>query len=159
MPVKYGLGFVFALVITAAGVTLWLPSQSGTDGQQQAGGPSIEITDAYLNLPPPGQSTTAAYIKISNRDQLAVSIIAFETSKAARVELHEHLHVDGMMKMRKIEALLLVGLQTTLFQPMGYHLMVFDLASDVVLGDMVNFTMTLASGERIPFQAQARSLQ
>ena len=64
-----------------------------------------------------------------------------------------------MMKMREVDQITLAGMQTEVFKPMGYHLMVFGLADDVVAGQSVDFTATMASGERIVFQAQARVLQ
>ena len=42
---------------------------------------------------------------------------------------------------------------------MGYHLMVFGLADDIVAGQSVDFTATMASGQRIVFQAKVRGLQ
>ena len=60
--------------------------------------------------------------------------------------------------MREVDQITLEGMETEVFKPMGYHLMVFGLADDVVAGQSVDLTATMASGKRIPFQAQARGL-
>ena len=159
MATKHWLGLLFTIVIVVAGFRFWGSSETQPADTVKAESPKIIITEAYLNLPPPSHSTTAAYLQIANLDKLPITITGFDSTKATRVELHEHIHADGMMKMREVDQITLAGMQTEVFKPMGYHLMVFGLADDVVAGQSVDFTATMASGERIVFQAQARGLQ
>lgn len=159
MSAKHWLGLLFTTVIVVAGLRFWGSSETQSADTVKAESPKIIITEAYLNLPPPSYSTTAAYLQIANLDKSPITITGFDSTKATRVELHEHIHADGMMKMREVDQITLAGMQTEVFKPMGYHLMVFGLADDVVAGQSVDFTATMASGESIVFQAQARGLQ
>ena len=159
MATKHWLGLLFTTVIVVAAYRFWGSSETQPADTVKAESPKIIITEAYLNLPPPSHSTTAAYLQIANLDKSSITITGFDSTKATRVELHEHIHADGMMKMREVDQITLAGMQTEVFKPMGYHLMVFGLADDVVAGQSVDFTATIASGERILFQAQARGLQ
>ncbi len=159
MATKQWLGLLFTTVIVMAGLRFWGSSETQPADTVKAESPKIIITEAYLNLPPPSHSTTAAYLQIANLDKSPITITGFDSTKATRVELHEHIHADGMMKMREVDQITLAGMETEVFKPMGYHLMVFGLAEDVVAGQSVEFTATMASGERIFFQAQARGLQ
>ena len=159
MATKHWLGLLFTTVIVVAGYRFWGSSETQPADTIKAESLKIIITEAYLNLPPPSHSTTAAYLQIANLDKSSITITGFDSTKATRVELHEHIHADGMMKMREVDQITLAGMQTEVFKPMGYHLMVFGLADDVVAGQSVDFTATMASGERILFQAQARGLQ
>jgi len=159
MATKHWLGLLFTTVIVVAAYRFWGSSETQPADTVKAESPKIIITEAYLNLPPPSHSTTAAYLQIANLDKSSITITGFDSTKATRVELHEHIHADGMMKMREVDQITLAGMQTEVFKPMGYHLMVFGLADDVVAGQSVEFTATMASGERIVFQAQARGLQ
>ena len=159
MITKHWLGLLFTTGIVAVGLRFWGSSENQPAYTVKAESPKIIITEAYLNLPPPSHSTTAAYLQITNLDKSPITITGFDSAKATRVELHEHIHVDGMMKMREVDEITLAGMQTEVFKPMGYHLMVFGLADDVVAGQSVDLTATMASGERIVFQAQARGLQ
>ena len=159
MAAKNWLGLIFIILVIMAGVRFWVsPELKGPDIPKTEP-QKVAISEAYLNLPPPGHSTTAAYLTIANLDQAPLTIAGFDSSKATRVELHEHIHADGMMKMRKVDQLTLSGMQAEVFKPMGYHLMIFGFASDVMAGQSVDFTAILASGERIVFQAEARGLQ
>jgi copper(I)-binding protein len=159
MATKHWLGLLFTTVIVVAAYRFWGSSETQPADTVKAESPKIIITEAYLNLPPPSHSTTAAYLQIANLDKSSITITGFDSTKATRVELHEHIHADGMMKMREVDQITLAGMQKESFKPMGYHLMVFGLADDVVAGQSVDFTVTMASGERILFQAQARGLQ
>ena len=159
MIAKHWLGLLFITVIVVAGLRSWVSSETQPVNTVKAELPKIIITEAYLNLPPPSHSNTAAYLQITNLDKSPITITGFDSTKATRVELHEHIHADGMMKMREVDQITLVGMETEVFKPMGYHLMVFGLADNVVAGQSVDFTATMASGERIVFQAQARELQ
>ena len=159
MATKHWLGLLFTTVIVVAAYRFWGSSETQPADTVKAESPKIIITEAYLNLPPPSHSTTAAYLQIANLDKSPITITGFDSTKANRVELHEHIHADGMMKMREVDQITLAGMQTEVFKPMGYHLMVFGLSDDVVAGQSVDFTATMASGERIVFQAQARGLQ
>ncbi len=159
MATKHWLGLLFTTVIVVAAYRFWGSSETQPADTVKAESPKIIITEAYLNLPPPSHSTTAAYLQIANLDKSSITITGFDSTKATRVELHEHIHADGMMKMREVDQITLAGMKTEVFKPMGYHLMVFGLADDVVAGQSVDFTVTMASGERILFQAQARGLQ
>ena len=158
MATKHWLGLLFTTIIVVAGLRFWGSSETQPAYTVKAESPKIIITEAYLNLPPPSHSTTAAYLQIANLDKSPITITSFDSTKATRVELHEHIHADGMMKMREVDQITLAGMQTEVFKPMGYHLMVFGLTDDVVAGQSVDFTATMASGERIVFQAQARAL-
>ena len=159
MITRHWLGLLFTTIIVVAGLRFWGSSEPQSTDAVRAESPKIIITEAYLNLPPPSHSTTAAYLQITNLDKSPITIKGFDSTKATRVELHEHIHADGMMKMREVDQITLAGMQTEVFKPMGYHLMVFGLADDVVAGQSVDFNATTASGQRIVFQVQARGLQ
>ena len=159
MATKHWLGLLFSTAVVVVGLRFWGSSETQLADTLKVESPKIIITEAYLNLPPPSHSTTAAYLRIANLDKSPITITGFDSIKAARVELHEHIHADGMMKMRELDEITLVGMQKKVFKPMGYHLMVFDLADDVLAGQSIDFTAILASGERIVFQAEARGFQ
>ena len=158
MAMKHWLGLLLSTVIVVTVLGFWSSYETQTVDTVKAESPEIIITEAYLNLPPPSHSTAAVYLQIANLHKSPITITGFDSIWATRVELHEHIHANGMMKMREVDQITLEGMETEVFKPMGYHLMVFGLADDVVAGQSVDFTATMASGKRIPFQAQARGL-
>ena len=159
MASKHWLGLLFTSIIVVAGLRFWIFSKTQPADTVKTESPKVIITEAYLNLPPPSHSITAAYLQLANLDKSMITITGFDSSKATRVELHQHFHSDGMTKMREVDQISLAGMQTEVFKPKGYHLMVFGLADDIVAGQSVDFTATMASGQRIVFQAKVRGLQ
>ena len=97
----------------------------------QAEGDGLQVTEAYLRLPPPGQKLAAAYFVVSNHAEVTCHITGAETSVSTSAEIHEHLHRDGMMKMRPVASLEVAPGERIEFQPGGYHLMLFGLAEDL----------------------------
>ncbi|WP_337111421.1 copper chaperone PCu(A)C [Photobacterium sp. Hal280] len=68
-------------------------------------------------------------------------LLRAESPIAEKVELHEHAHENGMMKMRKVDDIQIPAHGTQLLQPGGYHIMMFNLTSVPKLGD--SFPLTL----------------
>ena len=60
----------------------------------------FSVEDAYIRAMPPGRNATAAYLSVTNNHAKACSIIGGSTGIAAKLEVHQQLMSDGMMKMR-----------------------------------------------------------
>ena len=107
---------------------------------------ALEITDGYVRGMPPGQSTTAAFMELVNNGEQAVVIVGGSSPVANKVEIHEHRHEQGMMRMRKVERLALQPGQQIKLQPGAYHLMMFGLKKNLAEGDMVELTLQMEAG-------------
>lgn len=87
--------------------------------------PDIRVENATLRLPAPGQTTAAAYFDIINAGG-ANELLMASTTVSEKVELHTHLHEDGMMKMRMVKSVKILPKQTTKFKRGGLHVMIFN---------------------------------
>ncbi|PHR91590.1 MAG: hypothetical protein COA69_10355 [Robiginitomaculum sp.] len=108
----------FLILMLAATVYLYT-------GNKAKAVPDITISSVSLRLPAPGQTTAAVYFEILNAGG-ADELLSASSPVSANVELHNHVHENGIMKMRKLESLKIRGLQTTFFKPGGLHVMLFD---------------------------------
>ena len=106
----------FALVLAACG------------GSDNAAGsaPAISIENASLRLPAPGQTKGTAYFDVVNNGGADV-LLSAATPFSSRVELHTHLHEDGMMKMRQVETVDIGPETVTHFKTGGLHVMIFNM--------------------------------
>ena len=86
--------------------------------------PPIQITGAYAVQPPPGTTVIAAYVQL--QAQAADRLRGGHCTCAKRVEVHAHSHVDGVMRMRKLDALDLPPDVAVTLEPGGLHLMLFE---------------------------------
>jgi len=65
-------------------------------------GEGIEISNARINPPLPGQTTGVAFMGLINYGD-DDRLLAITSSVSDRIELHTHLNEDGIMKMRRVE--------------------------------------------------------
>ncbi len=118
---------------------------------------ALAIDSAVVRPPVEGQTTGAGFFSIRNTGD-ADRLIAASSPATSSIELHTHRHVDGMMRMEKIDAVDIGAGEPTLFEPGGLHLMMFGLAST---GDTVPVTLRFEKGGEVtvPFKVMARSAE
>jgi len=90
----------------------------------------------------PGQATTAAYPHVVNGNAKGCEITGVSSSVADKVEIHEHQHSGGTMRMRQLERLTIAAGEDEMFAPSGLHLMVMGLHNPLREGDTVTFDFT-----------------
>lgn len=100
----------------------------------------LAVSSGWVRESIPGQAVTAAYPRIANAGDSICSLTAVSSEVAARVEIHQHLHSDGQMRMRKLDSLDIPPQGVQLFEPGGLHLMLMDLRRPLVQGESVAFT-------------------
>ena len=116
------------------------------------------VSDAYIRTMPPGQKNTAAYLKLTNQGDHQCTMTGGRSALAAKVEIHQHQHSDGMMKMRPVPALTLQPGETIMFQPGGYHLMLLGVESQLQAGDSHQIELLSADCGATQLTAEVRSL-
>ena len=80
---------------------------------------ALTISDAVFRLMPPGRSMTAGYMLLKNNSGETQVLTSLRSDSANRVELHEHAHVNGMMKMRKVDQLSIANGESVELAPGG----------------------------------------
>ncbi|MDB2344432.1 copper chaperone PCu(A)C [Porticoccaceae bacterium] len=106
-------------------VTMSAISESEGDG-------SLQLNDGYLRTMPPGQSVTAGFMTVVNHSKGNCLITAAASPIAERVEFHEHLHNDGIMQMRPLAAVSVIG---------GLHLMFFGVNQPLRVGEAASLKL------------------
>jgi periplasmic copper chaperone A len=110
-------------------------------------GESLTIEGAWVRAMPPGQSSTAAYMALSNRGSAALTIDGAVADLARRAEIHISREVDGYVTMAPVENLALAPGQTVQLSPGGMHLMLMGLQTMPVEGSTVRLCLELSTGE------------
>ncbi len=104
---------------------------------------SFQITDAWAQ-PSVSAEMGAAYVTLQS--DAPCTVIAADAPDVTKVtELHSHTMENGVMQMRKIDALKLNANAPEIFAPGGNHLMLIGLKKPLRDGD--NFKLTLTSRE------------
>ena len=106
-----------------------------------------------VRMVPPGQTISAAFMILHNHGMKERTVIAAHSNVADAVELHNHIVEDGMMKMRRVDAIVVPGHAEVVLKPGGLHIMLIGLARNLEAGKNVTLELEFADGERLSFQA------
>lgn len=116
---------------------------------ESASAEPLAITGAFAYPTIGTMNVGAAFFEITNNSDKADAIIAAETEIAGRTELHDHIHENGVMRMRMVEEVALPAKQTVKLKSGGLHVMLFDLQQKLKLGDSFPLTLKLKSGTTV----------
>jgi len=108
-----------------------------------------EAGDLHIGHPwsretPPNAQTAAVYLTIHNHGGQDDRLLSAETPAAERVELHQHIHQDGLMKMQPVAEVVISAGETVKFAPGGLHLMLFSPSKHYQDGERFPLTLHFA---------------
>jgi copper(I)-binding protein len=149
---------IIAALIMAAQFALLAPLGYAQPASH-AHGSALKATDAYIRTMPPGRSVTAGFLSITNTGDQACLILSAESPLSDRLEFHEHLHSDGMMRMRPVSGGLKIAAgETLVFQPGGLHIMLFNIQQPLIAGENTPLQLNTDQCGRLEVNAEIRSL-
>ncbi len=91
----------------------------------------------------PGQAKNgAAYLVIHSSEAADDRLVAAATDVAQRVELHNHLNVDGVMQMREVEGIDVPAGGMATLKPGSFHVMLMGLKAPLKEGESFPLTLT-----------------
>lgn len=99
------------------------------------------IEDGHARAVPPGQKISAAYMKLTNNQEKAITLVGGESSLAEKVEVHLSSMDDGVMSMRKLDGLTIEPQQSKVLKPGGLHLMIIGLNKMLSPKDNIDITL------------------
>ena len=106
--------------------------------------PSIHIVDAWARATPPGVENGAVYCKIQNHGG-ADRLVGARSSAARTVEIHASVAQNGVVEIRRIDALPLDTGAAVELTPGGTHVMLVGLAAPLVAGAKIELTLVFAT--------------
>ncbi|WP_263146399.1 copper chaperone PCu(A)C [Pseudomonas sp. RIT-PI-AD] len=108
--------------------------------EYQAG--ALHIDHPWARALPAGVPNGAAYLVVHNNGTQPDRLLGADTARADKVEIHEHRHENGLMKMQRVEGGVEIPAGGQLaVEPGGYHLMLLGLKQPLVAGE--RFPLTL----------------
>lgn len=118
----------------------------------------VVVTDATIREMLPGRSMTAGYFSLNNETDAAAELVSASSPQFGSVELHQHSHKDGMMKMEQVQSVVVAAGEQVHFQPGGLHLMLFDAKTSVTPGQQIPLRLTFKDGQSIEVQASVSAI-
>lgn len=102
---------------------------------------NLHINQPWSREMPPSAPTAAVYLVVQNDANSPDRLLGVETPAAAKAELHEHIHQNGLMKMQQVASVAIPANGSVAFAPMAYHVMLFGLKEPLKAGQTLSLTL------------------
>ncbi len=116
----------------------------------------VLFKNGWIKQLPPVVPMRAGYMSIENNSEQQLEIIAFQSDAFERVEMHETLMQDGIMKMQEQESFILPARSRVELNPGGKHLMLISPKQAMQLGDDINLVVTFSDNSTQAIQLEVR---
>ncbi|HRN61484.1 MAG TPA: copper chaperone PCu(A)C [Luteimonas sp.] len=117
--------------------------------------PAIE--SGWVRQPPMAMPMMAGFATIRNACDATATVVSARSPAFASVELHETTRVDGVSRMRHVEALALPARGEVKLAPGGLHLMLMRPQAGIEVGDRVDIELELADGRKLQAEFEVRA--
>ena len=100
----------------------------------------LVITNAWSPEAPPGR-TMAGFMHIENATTESIRLVDGHSPQFGRIEIHDMIHTDGVMRMRHLDALTVPALSTVTLKPGSFHVMLFEPQERLAMGDTIELVL------------------
>ena len=111
-----------------------------------AGADDLHFDNARVRALIPGQDKTVGYFEVRNEGAEDVELVTVVAATARAAEFHTVIRDGDIMRMRRLEQVVVPAGGTLSFAPGGNHLMLFGVTS---LADHKDFIFTTDAGDEI----------
>jgi copper(I)-binding protein len=118
----------------------------------------VQVEKPWARATPPGAKVGGGYMTIRNLSASADKLVGASSPAAAKVELHVHSNVGGVMKMREVPGFEVPAKGMTELKPGGAHLMFMDIKKPLKEGDKVPVTLKFEKAGEVKAEFQVGAL-
>ncbi len=120
----------------------------------------VTAKEPWVRATVPAQSATGAFMQLNAAK--SARLVEARSPAAGRVEIHEMVMADNVMKMRAVSGIDLPAGRAVELKPGGYHVMLMNLKGQIKEGDTVALTLIVENKdgkrETVEVKALARPL-
>ena len=121
-------------------------------------GADVEIDGAYARASIPNVPNSAAFFVIKNNSDKDIAITSANSDVAEKNELHTHIKENEMMKMMKIEKLVVPAKSSLELKSGGDHVMLMGLKKELKAGDEINLELSFSDGDKKSIKVPVKDL-
>ncbi len=121
-------------------------------------GADVEIDGAYARASIPNVPNSAAFFVIKNNSDKDIAITSANSDIAQKNELHTHIKENKMMKMMKIEKLVVPAKSSLELKSGGDHVMLMGLKKELKAGDEINLELSFSDGDKKNIKVPVKDL-
>lgn len=117
---------------------------------------SLTILQPYVRAVPQGQPNSAAFMVLKNDSSEDRALVNARSTISKGVELHTHRKEAGMMRMRRVDRIVIKAGSETVLKPGGLHVMFIGLKQPLKAGDEVELELVFDDGATIKLTAPVK---
>lgn len=121
-------------------------------------GADVEIDGAYARASIPNVPNSAAFFVIKNNSDKDIAITSANSDVAEKNELHTHIKENKMMKMMKIEKLVVPAKSSLELKSGSDHVMLMGLKKELKVGDEINLELSFSDGDKKSIKVPVKDL-
>ena len=121
-------------------------------------GADVEIDGAYARASIPNVPNSAAFFVIKNNSDKDIAITSANSDIAEKNELHTHIKENQMMKMIKIEKLIVPAKSSLELKSGGDHVMLMGLKKELKAGDEISLELSFSDGDKKSIKVPVKDL-
>ena len=121
-------------------------------------GADVKIEGAYARASIPNVPNSAAFFVIKNNSDKDIAITSANSDIAEKNELHTHVKENKMMKMMKIEKLVVPAKSSLELKSGGDHVMLMGLKKELKAGDEINLELSFSDGDKKSIKVPVKDL-
>ena len=129
---------IFLLLVGYLGLNFWLYADTNSPADET---PLVQIEEGWVRAVPPQTTLTAAYMQLKNLNQQKLILVGASTPAFAKVEMHQTVFEDNMVRMVPVEKLVISPQEVVRFKPKSLHFMLIDRQQPLQVGDTVTLTL------------------
>ena len=121
-------------------------------------GADVKIEGAYARASIPNVPNSAAFFVIKNNSDKDIAITSANSDVAEKNELHTHIKENKMMKMMKIEKLVVPAKSSLELKSGGDHVMLMGLKKELKAGDEISLELSFSDGDKKSIKVPVKDL-
>ena len=127
-------------------IIVYIENESQWVINSRSRGEVVAVTNAWVRDAQPVATANAGYMTFVNSGSRDVTLLGVESDVFDRIEIHEMATVDGMMRMREIENLVIPANGRVELEPGGKHLMMLRPTESLEAGKQIEINLRFDSG-------------
>lgn len=113
----------------------------------------IDVYNATIKALPPGAKVTAMYLKVKNNTKKPITLERINGKFAENFEIHDMKTENGVMKMIKLNNVLIEENSELILKKGGKHIMVFDPLKPIIPGHKYGIELVFTNGKKVYAEA------
>ena len=120
------------------------------------GGGLLVVDGAWVRASIGDSKVSAAYLAIANRGESADRLVGVAVERAGHAMIHRSVVVDGVMKMRHVDAVEIPSGGSIRLEPGGLHVMLMGVASRLEAGERISLTLVFERAGEVELSVPVR---